>query len=238
MTINGLTPVVNSAYYYDNALTPESMMVYLTTRLGSVDEQIQEIFGSQQNSEKLRSAINEIRKLLNQLPTDTKEDKELEGRAEVLNEISSIIDTQIAPIDPKAAEAIRADLSASGNILHEEEVPRENPEQVYVVPVSPFGADSRSAYEIANAYLQNQNQPVSHLDTSGPTFENRVYTTQEVKAALDYLDNKAGELESTAQMNMIHLQSLMSARQTAISLATNLIAKLDESAAKVVDNIR
>jgi hypothetical protein len=191
--VQNQAPIFNSPYYYDNALTAESMMVYLTTRLGSIDDQIQGLFTSQHQSEKLRAAINEIRTEVNQLKDSANKEDSLEGGEEVLARIEAIIDEQIAPLDPELAEAMKTDLQGSGHILHV---------------------------------------------TKDEGDENSVYTTLEIEKTREYLEGKASELESTAQMNMIHLQSLMSARQTAISLATNVIAKHDESLKKVVDNIR
>lgn len=189
--VQNQAPIVNSPYYYDNALTAESMMVYLTTRLSSVDEQIQGFFKSQEQSEEIRAAINEIKRLLNELNENTDKKKSLEGDEEILASIAASID-EIALVDPKLAERIKNDLTTDDHILH-----------------------------VAN---------------TGDT--NMVYTTLEVENTRAYFDDLAGQLESTAQMNMIQLQSLMSARQTAISLATNLLAKHDESLKKVVDNIR
>lgn len=185
--------IANSPYYYDNALTAESMMVYLTARLGSVDDQIQGLFKSQHQSEKVRAAINELKRLVNELKESSKKEESLEGGEEILADIASVIDERIAVIDPDLATRIKSDLQADGHILHV---------------------------------------------TKDEDGENSVYTTLEIDKTREYLDGTASELESTAQMNMIHLQSLMSARQTAISLATNLLAKLDESIKKVVDNLR
>lgn len=185
--VSSLPPIVNSPYYYENALTPESMMVYLSTRLGSIDQQIQEHITSQQDSEKLRAAINAIKEKLNELPQSSDKGKGLEDKEEVLAEIESIIEEQIALVDPKFAGSLTEALHAEGHIL--------------------YSKDEK-------------------------------FTTQELENTEQYLESRASELESTAQMNMIHLQSLMSGRQTAISLATNLLASLNESSKKVVDNIR
>jgi len=191
-SVHSQTPIINSPYYYQNALTPESMMVYLSARLGSVDAQIQEHFDSQQKSEDIKKAFDEIKRLLNTLDLNEKDkDTSLKGREATLQEIADAID-QVALVDPDLAAEIKTDLSADGHILH----------------------------------------------LSGAGHTNMEYTTEEVEKSKDYLDNILGQLESAAQMNMIQLQSLMSARQTAISLATNLLAKLDESTKKVVDNIR
>lgn len=183
--------IVNSPYYYDNALTAESMMVYLTTRLSGIDSQIQGFFQSQQKSEEIRAALNEIKRLLNSLPENTNKGENIKGHEDTLAAIDASIDA-IAVVDPQLADRIRSDLKAEHHILR----------------------------------------------VAQPTDTNKVYTTLEVENTRTYLDNLAGQLESTAQMNMIQLQSLMSARQTAISLATNLLAKHDESLKKVIENIR
>lgn len=62
-------------------------------------------------------------------------------------------------------------------------------------------------------------------------------TGTHVAAAKSYLDGIGKDLESAAQMNMIHLQSIMSARQTAVQLATNLVSSLGESTKAIVSNL-
>lgn len=185
--VQNQAPIFNSPYYYHNALTAESMMVYLTTRLGSLDDQIQGIFTSQQQSEEIRAAIGDIRELLNTLDESSEKETLLKGSEEVLNAVIAIIDTRIALVDPDLAKTMKTDLEREGHILE--------------------GSESQ-------------------------------YRTQQLDNTREYFDNMARDLESTAEMNMISLQSLMSARQTAISLATNLLAKLQDASQKVVDNIR
>src|SRR6188508_2465294 len=111
--------IFTSPYYYDSALTPESMMVYLTTRLGSVDAQIQGIFAGQQQSEKVRAAVNEIRGLLTELE-NTKDDPEVAEKT--LDAIAAIVDEQIANVDPVAAANIKSKLMEKGQILYSDKV--------------------------------------------------------------------------------------------------------------------
>ncbi len=63
------------------------------------------------------------------------------------------------------------------------------------------------------------------------------YSANEVKATTEYVTGLTKDVENRAQMNMIHLQSLMSSRQTAIQLATNMISALGESTKAIVSNI-
>jgi hypothetical protein len=58
-----------------------------------------------------------------------------------------------------------------------------------------------------------------------------------MKQTMQYLDGVGKDIDSSAQMDMIRLQSIMSARQTAIQLSTNLIASLSESTKSIVSNI-
>jgi hypothetical protein len=63
------------------------------------------------------------------------------------------------------------------------------------------------------------------------------YYSHQVKASKGYVDTIVKDLDATAQMDMIRLQSHMSARQTAIQLSTNLIASLGESTKAIASNI-
>ncbi len=66
---------------------------------------------------------------------------------------------------------------------------------------------------------------------------NGEYMAYEVKNTVDFLNTVSKELESGAQLEMIKLQSLMSSRQTAIQLSTNLVSALCDSTKSVAGNI-
>jgi hypothetical protein len=66
---------------------------------------------------------------------------------------------------------------------------------------------------------------------------NGQYLTSDVKNTTDYLNTLNKQLESSAQLEMIKLQSLMSARQTAIQLSTNLVSALGDSTKSIASNI-
>lgn len=52
-----------------------------------------------------------------------------------------------------------------------------------------------------------------------------------------YIDNAIKDVESGAELEMIKLQSLMSARNTAISLATNMMSAIGKGQEAIVGNI-
>jgi len=61
---------------------------------------------------------------------------------------------------------------------------------------------------------------------------------KELKLLTDKVDSLLEGIGDDAEIRMIELQSLMSARQTAISLTTNILNKIQQSEQSVVDNIR
>ena len=63
------------------------------------------------------------------------------------------------------------------------------------------------------------------------------YTTEEIKNSTDYINTCIKSLESESQLEMIQLQSLMSARQTAIQMATNLVSAFNESSKAIAGNV-
>ncbi len=99
-----------------------------------------------------------------------------------------------------------------------------------------------------DAHLQNiaatdpamAQQIRDHLSSPGQILANNddQFTTAELDATKDYLNMVNKDLESGSQLDMISLQSLMSARQTAIQLATNLVAACADSAKSIASNIR
>lgn len=262
--VNGSSPPMStSPVAYANALTPDALMTYLSTRLGSLDTQIQEIFGNQQNADKIRAAINEVRRLLNSLDEDSNQAKKLEASAATFNTIVAVIDEQIGPLDPNLAYKMKQDLAADGFVLHSDAVaPGKTLEELqashatgrvpYYLTLNQDPAGSVPNYTGQNngsrpsgdsvapvAYdsdaVVNESYPGEPL---GGELDPVSYTTAQVERTREYLENTSKELESASQMNMIYLQSLMSARQTAVSLSTNLIAKLTDSTQKIVENIR
>jgi hypothetical protein len=58
-----------------------------------------------------------------------------------------------------------------------------------------------------------------------------------MESLINATKSHASKLNSDAEIDMIHLQSLMSQRQTAIQLTTNIVQSLNDQANKIVANI-
>lgn len=88
--------------------------------------------------------------------------------------------------------------------------------------------------DLANAIetdLKKQGNALYRVTTDGE------YTTAEIDAGKTTIDGFMKQLEASAQLEMISLQSLMSARQTAVQLSTNLISALGETTRSIAANI-
>lgn len=190
-------------------LSPDALMVYLSTRLNGLDDQIDAIFNTEQKQQKVQSALSKIQAELGRLDDSSDPNTLLtmpaadgtttsgsttsppttSPQVSGTSEIEKNINTQIAEIaqtDPNLAATIQSRLNEKGFIL--------------------FVQDGK-------------------------------YFSSEVKATKEYLQGLSKDIESGSQMNMIQLQSLMSARQTAIQLSTNLISALGESSKAIASNI-
>ena len=77
----------------------------------------------------------------------------------------------------------------------------------------------------------------NQLNQTGYAFADDTCNEAEMKATMQYLDGVGKDIDSSAQLDMIRLQSIMSARQTAIQLSTNLVSALGESTKAIVSNI-
>lgn len=187
--VNGASNYASIAFDQES-LTPEGMMLYLSTRMEEVDGQINGLFDKQKTSQEIRKEIGTIQNELGKLNEESDEKTiympgDGSGPNEVEQKINAAID-RIAELDPDLGAKMRDELAEEGQIL--------------------FKHDGK-------------------------------YVSQEVNASKSYLDGIVKNLDATAQMDMIRLQSHMSARQTAIQLSTNLIASLDDSTKAVVSNI-
>jgi hypothetical protein len=178
--------VLGSEHFDPDAMTPDALMIYLSTRMGSLDDQMGSIFDRQKTSEKVRTELRGIQEALTNVPTNKDEETVYDFDPAIVDEINAHLHN-IGQVDPKLGAELKAHLIVDGQILSRN--------------------DARTS-------------------------------TSELNATKDYLNLVAKDLEAGSQMDMISLQSLMGARQTAIQLSTNLISALSESQKSVVSNIR
>jgi hypothetical protein len=83
--------------------------------------------------------------------------------------------------------------------------------------------------------MQNNLKSFSVSQQNAPEY--LPFTSSQIQAWTDTVKNVDSDLSSGAELNMIQLQSLMSERQVATQLTTNLVQSLGDELNKIVDNV-
>ncbi|MGC4093390.1 MAG: hypothetical protein QM756_36950 [Polyangiaceae bacterium] len=180
--------VFESANFDPNAMTPESLMTYLQSRLGSIDVQMNDVLSRQKKGEQVRGELHEIQIMLTNLdPSEDPKQTQHIGDVEAFRTELETHIANIADVDPNLASKLSEKLFGEGQIMAKND------------------------------------------DT---------YVKSELEGTKDFLNIVSKDLDSGAQMDMIALQQMMSTRQTAIQLATGLVASLGDSAKAIASNIR
>jgi hypothetical protein len=202
--VTSATSVVPS-YVSDNPevavnLTPEGLMLYLESRLGDLDGQIDGLFKKQQDANRIREDLNAIQHALQTLESDPANKNALGTKNEDANHNNQFDRDELSDWERKITDAI---------------------------------ADIKEVDPERGAKLE------SELKKTGYVLDglNGEYMAYEVKNTTDYLNTVSKDLESGAQLEMIKLQSLMSSRQTAIQLSTNLVSALCDSTKSIASNV-
>lgn len=190
--------LVGGPGFYQGAVTPDSLYLYLSSRLQGLDGQINVVFKRQEVATEVRGSLNRIQSELAKLedyaeknPNDKKSYTLTAQDGE--NTFNLAIDRDLRAIenlDPKLGAELRQRFTGQSGILH-----------------------------------------------AGPPGGDTTFTASELKASQETVKNTLSDLEASAALDMIRLQSSMSTRQTAIQLATNVTGSLSESAKAIVGNL-
>jgi hypothetical protein len=200
---------VNSAFNA-NSLTPDALMIYLQDRLSGLDTQVQSIFAKQQHNDKVREVCGKLNTLMAGLKEDggrLSDDQKLQFESAL---------AEYEQLDPQGAAQLRSELM-DGGILKPDLAPD------FKLPTTFLGKAAETVEK--------------RLEDNWLKANDGKYSKQEFKKTQELLEHKMSTLEANSQLNMIKLQSLMSNRQTAIQLSTNLISSLGESQKAIASNI-
>jgi hypothetical protein len=99
--------------------------------------------------------------------------------------------------------------------------------------VAPAGAHASHAARIDPRIAQFNRELAAYKQTVAALRRD----TERLMMQEKRLDALVSDINSSAQMDMINLQSLMSNRQTAIQLTTNMLKALNDSEKQIVHNI-
>jgi hypothetical protein len=212
-------------------LTPEALLTYCSTRLNSIDGQINTMMAQQQAAGSEQTQLQTIMEAFNADASTINSTASGSGsmdnqtKCEQLEESLEGLISYMQVNDPGNSE-----LGALEQ-LHD---------QVMATGSGPFtdGSGFHGYYATDTTNGPAGSPPAGHTLPPGEaqTPDNTIDATefQNFSATLTQI---SGNLNSNAQIQMIQIQSLMSDRTTAIQLTTNILQAYDDGTSKVVANI-
>ncbi|MGH7434520.1 MAG: hypothetical protein ACRENE_02515 [Polyangiaceae bacterium] len=193
-----------------NYLSPEGLMAYCQSRLDSIDGQAQGIFAQQQKRNGEISDINSVLQSFQQYTGGIKGDT---GTCQTLATNLSDLIGKLKTSDPGCPELPKL-TQLYNDVLWSGSGPAD-----HTVQDPP--------------YIDSKTYPPAQVGDPG----DGTFGTDEMQSFIDRLQGCASDLNSNSELQMIQLQSLMSERQTAIELTTNLVQSLGSQSEKIAQNV-
>ncbi len=200
----------------DSGLSPDALMAYCESRLDSIGNQIQTSFTDQQKSAQEVTSINGVLSQIQALaPTGTQVPATC---AQLETNLGALI-TNLKQSDPGCA-ALPALTQTYNDMVWSGTGGSTTgpPAQVFPGP----------QFIDATKYPPNTQYPKQGDNDLGTT---------ELQGYAQSVTDAVNSLNSNAELQEIQLQSLVSQRQTAVSLTTNMVQSLGDELNKIADNI-
>lgn len=194
-------------------LSPDSLMAYCQSRLGSIDDQARTLFKQQQMNENDMVQIESVASLFKNYSSADQKDPKI-----------------IADMATQLQEAI---FNIQGSDPHSSALPKliqTYNDLVWSTTGDPSGGAGAAAK--GPPFIEPQTYPP---DKSTPP--DMDLSSTEIQGFAQNLSDASSNLNSESELQMIQLQSLMSQRQTAVSLTTNLVQSLGDETSKIAENI-
>lgn len=190
--ISGSSYVNATTINYRGAVTPEALMVYCSSRLHGLDDEMQGHFEKQQQYRAVTAGMNSIQAMLS----------EWSNR-------------------PNGYEGNNAAAFEEWNTLHEKfaDVYRALP---------PGSSEAKRIHELEDKLSRKVLKELGGKEG---------LSKDDAKTLGDEAGAISKDMSSNAELDMITLQSLMSQRQTAIQLCTNLVSSLGESSKAIAQKV-
>jgi hypothetical protein len=216
VSLNG-TPIVqwpepSNPEEVGSNLSPDALMAYCQSRLDSIDGQVSTLFKSQQQN---ASATEQIDKVIEGLKAyDASDVKDAATCKKLESEFQDLIQS-LKSSDPTCPELPALTKTYNDMVW------------------SGDGGAQHTGSSSDPDFIDEDLYPPDHL---GPQGDN-ILSSQELQGYAQSLSDAAGNLNSNSELGMVQIQSLMSQRQTAVSLTTNLVQSLGDQENKIADNI-
>ena len=207
-----------------NFITPDSLMAYCESRMSSLDAQMKTSFVQQQKTNNDSQALTWLQSAL-----------------------ANCTQGGIAQGGPgnnhAGSDLVRAFEVTINKVGRDTELGKKLVAQQSAL-IDEVGGNLRDAYRDNSIWTDPQvstsQQPVNGTSPTMPRDDGsnvKPVSGERIQAYAATLKNEQSDLTGGAELNMINLQAIMSQRQTAIQLTTNLVQALGDSSNKIAANI-
>jgi hypothetical protein len=208
------SPTVSSADAdADVELTPDALMAYCQARLDQIDGQANGIMQEQELSNSESSALQTVIQTFQQHSSGVTSDPATCTSLET--SLGGLIQ-QFQNTDPSSPEIGKL-TQIYNNLVYS-------------------GTGTTSSSNGGGTHIDYIDKAAYPPDTTTPYADNTLGST-EMQTYVSDLQGCGSDLNSGSELQMVQLQSLMSQRQTAIELTTNLVQSLGDQSEKIAENV-
>ncbi len=192
------------------AMSPDALMAFLQTQLSGTDDQMNKIEGNMTQQQNTGDALNSLMDQLNKYPCGINS-----GDAGS----TTLTPDQVNQYRNDTDTTFNAAIDAAGG------------------PNTTAGAQLMKSKGQFDSTFGSASLTDEHpTDTTGASPDNDL-SVNDINTIVQGVKNTQAGMNSDSQMGMINLQSLMSARQTFIQLATNLMQGLNDATKSIATNV-
>ncbi len=194
------------------SLTPDALMLYCASRLNSLDEGISSMMNKQEQSQTVQKALGKVKDLMSGGGMD-KNDYVKKGA--IMDAMKEAYDA-LPPGDPM----------------------RERLQETFKSFVTD-ACFNDGKLPLANKMLSNYTPAMRDELVALPSIDNNLneVSAKSMEGYASNLGTLMGELSKGAELQMINLQSLVSQRQMAVQITTQLLAKMNETSMAIANSI-
>jgi len=209
-------------------LTPDAVLSYCGAMLQGLDTQIESSMNQQVVANQASQAISSITADINNLSADG---WQLSQSPASGTQILGAIQQQINELPPNSQGAQMLIQ------LRDTIADRISPGLSTILDGPNAYADYWSQVGTANVTTESDAQVLGGLKPPLPTGTNQIDPTADVKSWLTTLQGDQTTLDNDSQLQMVSIDSLVSQRQTAVGLATDLVQSMGDTTKSIVDKI-
>jgi hypothetical protein len=214
-----------------------SVLAYCAAQLDSLDGQITQQTQQQQLALQERQAIEKAQGVFEQFGTQGPQSnadmqtcynalqqviQSLPKGDPAAQQVSQFCDTMVQKYDYTPARPLTADEQTR---LAQDQAVVNNPNNWGMLGTLEAVSDQQDIQQLQN------------VSTTGVMAKGPDPNSGDWKGTTDALSSIAGDIKDNSELEMLQLQDLVSKRQTAIQLVTNMMSKMDDTALSVAKNV-